>query len=155
MHLIWFCDSGVSFLYNADVMTSAHLGPPIFKIVISYSLHKLWLCISNCEYINVPFPMIFSLFLRTAHMWLCVQTQYVQITLWCSNFNTVNKVKIQCPHHPLQFAQNASEWSVLENFPLQWCHNQQVILAFKCHYARIILEIMWRVIMILIWKALC
>ena len=41
--------------------------------------------------------MVFSLFLRTAYMLLCVQTQYVQITLWCLNFKTVHKGEIQCP----------------------------------------------------------
>ena len=33
----------------------------------------------------------------------------------------------------------------------QWCLNQQVILAFKHHYASVILVTLWRTIMILLW----
>ena len=59
-------------------------------------------------------------------MLLCVQTQQIQITLWCLNFYTelwtVHKEKSSVHLHPLQFAQNAPEGPVLdpvvENFPI-------------------------------------
>ena len=33
-------------------------------------------------------------------IWSCVQTQKVQIRLWCSNCNTVHKWEIRCPPPP-------------------------------------------------------
>ena len=74
--------SGVSFLYNADVMTSAKIQNCLFLLPASTLAKYFNLRIHQCS-----ISMVFSLFLRTAHMWLCVQTQYVQITLWCLNFS--------------------------------------------------------------------
>ena len=41
--------------------------------------------------------MVFSMFLRTAYMLLCVQTQIIQIMLSCSNFNTVVRTQRRNP----------------------------------------------------------
>ena len=75
-------NSGVSFLCNADVMTSALFGTSK-EVPNKTNLIYFNLGIHRCS-----ISMVFSLFLETAYMLLCVQTQYVQITPWCLNFNT-------------------------------------------------------------------
>ena len=98
-------------------MTSAHFGTSkiwncFFLLSASILVKYINFGIHQCS-IN----MVFSLFLGTAYMyyillpvfslWVtqilsqnflrCVQTQKVQITLWCLNFNTVPKGEIQGP----------------------------------------------------------
>ena len=99
--------------FNADVMTSAHFGT------------------SKNSKLSFPLPAsIFakyfnsSMFLRTAYMLLCVQTQNAQIALLCSNFNTVvHKGEIQCPPPPFTICSECTRAEgpvsdhVLENFP--------------------------------------
>ena len=86
---------------------------------------------------------VFSLFLGTAYMflcnnvfflllvfsswvtltleqnfWRCVQTQKVQITHWCLNFNTVHKGKIQCPPPHFTICEECARRPCWESFPL-------------------------------------
>ena len=73
--------SGVSFIYNADVMTSALSGTSkhskLYFPATASTLEKYFnLIIHQCS-----ISMVSSLFLRTAYMLQCVQTQHVQITL--------------------------------------------------------------------------
>ena len=63
--------------------------------------------------------MVFSLFLRTANMLRCVQTQKVQITprdysLMFKFQYSVQNTKSSVHFHPLDFAQNAPEGPVLD-----------------------------------------
>ena len=113
--------SGVSFLYNADAMTSA-LFRTSKKFKLSFLLPASILTkYSNLRTHRCSISIVFSQFLGRACMllcnnvlllpvfsywvtqiiaqnfWRCVQTQRVQITLWCLNFNTVDKGEIQCP----------------------------------------------------------
>ena len=68
---------GVSFLHNADVMTSV-----LFETFKNSKLSFLVLASILAKYLNLrihvhqcSITMVFSLFLRTAYMLLCVQTQ--------------------------------------------------------------------------------
>ena len=71
-----------------------------FEIVFSCSVQRFLRNISMFH-VQCSISIVSRLFLRTAYMLLCVQTQKVQITLSCSNFNTVvHKGEIQCPHPP-------------------------------------------------------
>ena len=95
------------------------LGPPkiqncLFLLPASILAKNFNLGIHHCSN-----SMVFSLFLKTAYMLLCVQIQKVQITISCSNFNTeLHKGEISVHLNPSQFAKNAPECPVLENFPL-------------------------------------
>ena len=106
-------NSGVSFLCNADVMTSALFGTSK-EVPNKTNLIYFNLGIHRCS-----ISMVFSLFLKTAYMLLCVQTQKVSITLSWSNFNTeLHNGEISLHLNPSQFAQDAPECPVLENFSL-------------------------------------
>ena len=106
-------NSGVSFLCNADVMTSALFGTSK-EVPNKTNLIYFNLGIHRCS-----ISMVFSLFLKTAYMLLCVKIQKVQITISCSNFNKeLHKGEISVHLNPSQFAKNAPECPVLENFPL-------------------------------------
>ena len=73
--------SGVSFLYNADVMTSALSGTSknskLYFPATASTLEKYF----NLRIHQCSISMVSSLFLWTAYMLLCAQTQHVQITL--------------------------------------------------------------------------
>ena len=103
--------SGVSFLYNADVMTSA-----LFRTSKNSELSFHATCINFGKIFQLKNTSVFHFHgfrcvsMECWHVSMCTNSKS-QITLSCSNFNTVvHKGEIQRPPpvlHPLQFAQNA------------------------------------------------
>ena len=95
---------------------------PSFIILMSWHQHflgtpKIWYChflLPASSLAKYFISMVLSLFLGTVFMLLCVQTQYVLITLWC-----LHKGEIQCPppHFTIRSEGPVLD-SVLENFSM-------------------------------------
>ena len=102
--------SGVSFIYNAYVMTwPLKIRNGLFLLPASIFGKVFHLQNTSIFYSHVFQPVYMYYILLLQNFWRYVKPQKVQNTLWCLHFNTAPKGEIQYPPPHLQLAQNAPE----------------------------------------------